>query len=58
MKVTLDAQGQRIFEQMAKEAKISTRDLAEVACYNIIALYLAEKQAAPSASAPDLSKPV
>ena len=41
MRVVIEIQKEAvpIFRQMAKEAGIGLHDLAEVACYNLIALY-------------------
>lgn len=45
MRITLnlDEHATPIFSRMAKEAHIATDDLAEIAVYNLIALYLKDK---------------
>ena len=42
MRITIHLQKEAhpIFSRMAKEAGISTSDLAEIACYNLMALYV------------------
>ena len=43
IKITLQREAKSIFNTMAKEAGIGVRDLAEIACYNLIALYTKSK---------------
>lgn len=43
IRIKVDAQAGRLLNDMATEAKLSVEDLAEVAVYNVIALWQAEK---------------
>ena len=40
IKIKLDSYATPIFSKMAKEAGLGMHDLAEIACYNLIALYI------------------
>ncbi len=42
IKIELQREAKPIFLRMAKEAGLGVRDLAEIACYNLIALWLKE----------------
>jgi hypothetical protein len=41
--IKLDKDATPIFSRMAKEAGMALHDLAEIACYNLIALYVKDK---------------
>jgi hypothetical protein len=42
IKIELQKEAKPIFQRMAKEAGMGTKDLAEIACYNLIAIYIKE----------------
>lgn len=56
MKIELQREARPIFTQMAKEAGLGVRDLAEIACYNLIALWLRE-HGQPDINFSDTQKP-
>lgn len=43
IKITLQKEASPIFTKMAKEAGLRVSDLAEIACYNLMALYVKDK---------------
>jgi len=43
IKIHLQKEASPIFTTMAKEAGMRVSDLAEIACYNLIALYVKDK---------------
>lgn len=54
IKITLQREAHQIFTRMAKEAGMGLHDLAEIACYNLIALYTKEhgEEIAPEVYSP------
>lgn len=59
IKLRLDKVAQPIFTKMAKEAGVGVADLAEIACYNLIALYIKDngEEIAPNVLAPFANSP-
>jgi hypothetical protein len=50
IRIKVDAQAGQLLNQMAAEANLSVEDLAEVAVYNVIGLWQAEKTKPPETS--------